>query len=78
MVDYDKEDAKLFGGEGANDMYGDLDRFEKRMKGNKAPLDDDDSSSDDRGSGFEKKKPMSEVEVLKEKNRILMEKLFKS
>ena len=54
----------------------DLNDFEKRLKANKNLEDQVDSSSDDEPSG--KQRFNTEADVLREKNRILMEKLYKS
>ena len=52
----------------------DLDRFDSKMKGGRL-FGGGDSSSDEE-DGYSR--PMSEVEILKQKNQILMDKLFKS
>jgi hypothetical protein len=55
MVDYDREDEK--------DMYGDLEKFDKKMKVANH-LGQDDSSDDDQDSGYAaKRKPLSEDEI---------------
>ena len=59
------------------DAFAAMDQFEKRMKKNQ-PLGaaNDDSSSEDEPSG--PRRPISEVEIEKQKNQILMDKLFRS
>lgn len=56
------------------DVYGDMDKFDQKLKTANA-LGYDDSSEDEQPP---RRQPMNEAEVLKEKNRILMEKLFRS
>ena len=53
----------------------DLDKFDSKMKGGRLFGGGDDSSSDE-DDGYSR--PMSENEILKQKNQILMDKLFKS
>lgn len=55
----------------------DLSSFEKRLKGNRNLEDQHDSSSSEDESST-KRGFTTEVDILKEKNRILMEKLFKA
>jgi hypothetical protein len=57
-----------------NQAYGDMDRFDQKLK-SANPLADE--SSEDEG---QQKTPviMGEVDVLQEKNRILMERLYKA
>ncbi len=59
-----------------------MDDFEKRLKSNNDPFfgQDQDSSSDDEeiSPGNGKPRFATEADVLREKNRILMEKLFKA
>ena len=55
-----------------------MDQFDNRMKRKNGPFGagDDDSSSDDEPRG--QRRPLSEVEIEKQKNQILMDKLFRS
>ena len=55
----------------------DLNDFEKRLKINRN-LEDQVHSSSDEEDNNGKPRFATEVDILKEKNRILMEKLFKS
>lgn len=57
------------------DSMADLDRFDKKMKSNLLGGDPDSSSDEENNAP---KKVFSEVDILKQKNTILMEKLFKS
>ena len=57
----------------------DLDRFDKKLKSANNPFGNNDSSSDDEDSGNRPpRRPQTQVEILTQKNQILMEKLFKS
>ncbi|CDW71896.1 UNKNOWN [Stylonychia lemnae] len=59
------------------EVYSDLNDFEKRLKVNRNLEDQVQSSSDEEDTNV-KPRFTTEADVLKEKNRILMEKLFKS
>jgi hypothetical protein len=52
-----------------------LNDFDKRLKANRNLEDQGDSSSEDEGSN--QPRITTEADVLREKNRILMEKLYK-
>ena len=52
----------------------DLDKFDSKMKGGRLFGGGDSSSDEDDGYS----RPMSENDILKQKNQILMDKLFKS
>ena len=60
-----------------NEVFGDMDRFDKKLKVANH-LAQDASSDEEQDLYARPAQPMGEVDILKEKNRILMEKLFKS
>ena len=62
----------------ANTMN-DLNRFDQKLKSATNPFGKDDSSSDEEDGGSRPpRRPQTQVEILTQKNQILMEKLFKS
>ena len=71
-------------GETNGDIYQDMRDFDKRLKTTKDdPFfnNNHDSSDEDHGNSGgapAKRLPMTELDILKEKNRVLMEKLFKA
>ncbi len=52
-----------------------MDQFDSRLKGNRQ-VGADDSSSDDDGNN--QKRPITQLDVEKQKNQILMDKLFRA
>ena len=59
------------------DVFDDLDRFDQKLK-MANHLGQDDSSEEEEQYKGASKTPLSEADVMREKNKILMEKLFKS
>ena len=55
-------------------LDGDLNDFDKRMRGTK-PRNDESSSEDEDNDPVDRKDPLS---MMKEKNKILMDRLYKS
>ena len=60
--------------DGMADVYGDLSHFDKRMKHGKVYKDEDSSEEDDQPP-VDRTDP---VQVLEEKNRMLLDRLYKS
>ena len=53
----------------------DLDKFDNKMKSGQFFGAGDDSSSEEEGSNA---RPMTELDILRQKNSILMDKLYKA
>ena len=74
MADYDHDDIDKETSAQANAMK-DLDKFDSKMKGGRFFGAGDDSSEEEENNY---KRPVTESDILKEKNNILMDKLYKS
>lgn len=85
MEEFDRPQHPQFDEEEDDDIYQDMKDFDKRLKTKSDPFfgtnaQGDSSDEETVGGGHTAHRPLmtSEVDVLKEKNRILMEKLYKA